>query len=52
MDQIPSELIINFDQTGISYIPASYTMEKEGIIWVEVTGKDDRRQITLVLHDL
>ena len=31
MDQIPSELIVNFDQTGISYIPASsYTMEKEG----------------------
>ena len=31
MDQIPSELIVNFDQTGISYVLASsYTMEKEG----------------------
>ena len=50
MDQIPSELIVNFDQTGISYVPASsYTMEKEGATRVEVTGKDDKRQITLVL---
>lgn len=49
MDQIPSELIVNFDQTGISYVPASsYTMEKEGATRVEVTGKDDKRQITLV----
>lgn len=31
MGHIPSELIVNFDQTGISYVPASsYTMEKEG----------------------
>ena len=50
MDQIPSELIVNFDQTGISYIPASsYTMEKEGVTRVEVTGKDDKGQITLLL---
>lgn len=45
MDQILSEkLIINFDQTGISYIPASsYTMEKEGATQNEVTGKDKLR---------
>ena len=50
MDQVPSELIVNFDQTGISYVPASsYTMEKEGATRVEVTGKDDKRQIALVL---
>ena len=50
MDRIPSELIVKFDQTGISYVPASsYTMEKEGATRVEVTGKDDKRQITLVL---
>ena len=49
MDQILPELIVNFDQTRISYVPASsYTMEKEGATRVEVTGKDDRRQITLV----
>ena len=47
MDQIPSELIVNFDQTGISYVPAS--SEKEGATQVEVAGKDDKRQITLVL---
>ena len=41
MDQIPSELIVNFDQTGISYVPASsYTMEKEGATRVELMIKD------------
>ena len=49
MDQIPSELIVNFNLTGISYVSAlSYTMEKEGATRVKVTGKDDRIQITLV----
>ena len=31
MDEIPPDLIINFDQTGINYVPiSSWTMEKEG----------------------
>ena len=50
MDEIPADLIINFDQTGINYVPvSSWTMEKEGSKRVEITGKDDKRQITAVL---
>ena len=31
MDKIPEELVINFDQTGIHYVPVSdWTMAKEG----------------------
>ena len=31
MDEIPQELIINFDQTGINYVPVSpWTMEEAG----------------------
>ena len=50
MDEIPEELIINFDQTGINYIPVSdWTMEAEGAKRGEVFGKDDKRQFTAVL---
>ena len=48
-DEIPLEMVINFDQTGINYIPvSSWTMEMEGAKRVEVAGKDDKRQITAV----
>ena len=31
MDDVPAELVINWDQTGLNYIPVSeWTMEKEG----------------------
>ena len=50
MDEIPEELIINFDQTGTNYIPVSdWTMEAEGAKRVEVLSKDDKRQFTAVL---
>ena len=46
MDEIPPELVINFDQTGIRYVPATlWTMEKEGAKRVEIIGKDDKRQV-------
>ena len=49
MDKIPVELIINFDQIALNYVPAtSWTMEKEGTRRVEVVAKDDKRQITAV----
>ena len=49
MDEIPLDLVINFDQTSINYIPvSSWTMEVEGAKRVEVAGKDDKRQITAV----
>ena len=50
MDGIPAELIINWDQTGLNYIPvASWTMESEGAKKVEIVAKDDKCQITAVL---
>ena len=49
MDEIPGDLVINFDQTGIHYIPVSdWTMAEEGSKRVEITGKDDKRQLTAV----
>lgn len=44
---IPAELVINWDQTGINIVPVSqWTMDVEGSKRVEITGIDDKRQIT------
>ena len=49
MNEIPKELIINFDQTGIHYVPVSdWTMAEEGAKRVELVGKDVKRQLTAV----
>ena len=49
MDDIPENLIINFDQTGLNYVPVtSWTMEEAGARRVEVVAKDDKRQLTAV----
>ena len=49
LDEIPPALILNWDQTGINYVPvSSWTMESEGAKRVELAGKDDKRQITAV----
>ena len=48
-EDIPSDLVINWDQTGIHYVPVSnYTMEKEGSKRIELAGIEDKRQITAV----
>ena len=50
MDEIPAQLVINFDQTGLNIVPVSeWTMELEGSKRVEVAGKDCKKQITAVL---
>jgi len=47
MEDIPEDVIVNWDQTAIKYIPLSnWTMVQEGSKWVEVIGIDDKRQIT------
>ena len=49
MDEIPPEMVINFDQTGINYMPiSSWSMEHESAKRVEIIGKEDKRQITAV----
>ena len=49
MDEVPAQLIINWDQIGINYIPTSnWTMEQVGSKRIEIIGKDDKRQLTVV----
>jgi len=47
MEDIPADLIINWDHTGLKYVPVSnYTMEHKGAKRVEIAGSDDKRQLT------
>ena len=47
MEDIPADLVLNWDQTGIHYVPvSSYTMEKGGSKRVEIAGIENKRQIT------
>ena len=49
MEEIPSDLIINWDQTAIKYVPVlNWTMTNEGAQRVEVVAANDKRQITAV----
>ena len=49
MEEITPELVLNWDQTGIHLVPASaWTMDKMGSKRVEITGVNDKRQITAV----
>ena len=47
MEEIPSDLIFNWDQTGLNLVPASsWTMALKGSKRVEIKGLNDKRQIT------
>ena len=47
LEDIPPELIINWDQTAIHYVPiSSWSMEVERSKCVEVVGTDNKWQIT------
>lgn len=49
MEEIPPELILNWDQTGIKLVlSSSWTMEKCGEKRVEMVGINDKRQITVI----
>ena len=49
MEEILADLILNWDQTGIKFVPcSSWTMEQRGARQVELTGVSDKRQITAV----
>ena len=49
MEEIPEDLIVNWDQTSIHYVPVlNWTMQQEGFKRVEIAGLDDKRQITAV----
>ena len=47
---IPDELILNFDQTGLKFVPCGeWTMEQKGSKRVEIAGLSDKRMITAVV---
>ena len=47
MEEVPDDMILNWDQTTIKYIPVSnWTMATEGSKRIELIGQDDKRQIT------
>ena len=53
MEEIPPELILNWDQTGIHLVPASaWTMELAGSKRVEISGVDNKQQITAIFCGL
>ena len=50
MNDIPPELIFNWDQTGINLVPtALWTMDKKGKKRIAIEGHQDKRHITAVL---
>ena len=43
MEEIPQDLIINWDQTAVNYVSVSnWTMAKEGTHKVAISGVDDK----------
>jgi len=47
MEDVPEDMIENWDQTAIKYISLSnWTVAQEGTKWIKVAGIDDKRQIT------
>ena len=47
LEDTPLDLIINWDQTGMHYVPvSSWTMAKEGSKRVEICVIDNKRQLT------
>ena len=48
-DNSPPGLILNWDHTGINYVPtSSWTLQTKGATKVPITAIDDKRQITAV----
>ena len=46
MEEIPPELILNWDQTGIMIVPfTSWTMDERGTRRVDIGGLKNKRQI-------
>ena len=49
MDEVPLELVLNWDQTGIKIVPIdTWTMDVRGSKRVELIGLKDKQQITAV----
>lgn len=47
--KIANELVINWDHTGINYVPVrNWTMAKEGLKQIEVAGLGDKRDYSCI----
>ena len=47
---LPLDLIMNFDQTNSKLVPVSdWTLKKEGSKQVAIVGKEDKREVTVLL---
>ncbi|CAH1248633.1 Hypp8328 [Branchiostoma lanceolatum] len=47
---IPEEMILNLDQTGVNIVPVgTWTLKEEGSKHVPITSLEDKRQITVLL---
>ena len=50
LEDIPKDLVINWDQTAIKFVPVSnWTQQVKGTKRVEIASTDDKRQITATL---
>lgn len=50
MEDIPDQLVLNWDHTAINIVPgSSWTMDQKGAKKIEIIGLDDKRQITAVV---
>ena len=50
LEEIPMELIINWDQTPIKFVPVSnQTHDKKGTERIHLAGLDDKQQITAII---
>ena len=53
MEHIPQDMVLNWDNTSINYVPiSSGTMAKEDLRRVDIAGLGDKKQITLVIAGL
>ena len=47
---VPPEMVVNIDQTGAPIVPVSnWTLAEEGSRQVPIVGKEDKRQITVLM---
>ena len=53
MEEIPTNLVLNWDQTGLKIVPSSsWMMEKQAQKFIEIVGANDKREITAVFRGM
>ena len=51
INEIPKDLIVNWDQTGLQFVPSGeWTTNLAGENVIPITASDDKREITAVLE--